>query len=38
MSSVARAIDNFCAVASTGQAHEGIEAFIEKRKPDWLLR
>jgi 1,4-dihydroxy-2-naphthoyl-CoA synthase len=32
---VARAVDNFCSAASTEQAREGIEAFIEKRKPDW---
>ena len=33
--SVARAVDNFCSAASTEQAREGIEAFIEKRRPDW---
>ena len=32
---VARAVDNFCAVAATEQAREGVSAFIEKRKPDW---
>jgi enoyl-CoA hydratase/carnithine racemase len=36
--SVANAVENFCAVASTEQAREGIEAFVKKRKPDWLLR
>lgn len=36
--SVATAVDNFCAVASTEQAREGVKAFIEKRKPDWLRR
>ena len=32
--SVAKAVDNFCAIASTEQAREGIRAFVEKRKPD----
>jgi enoyl-CoA hydratase/carnithine racemase len=36
--SVANAVENFCAVASTPQAREGVQAFVEKRKPDWLKR
>jgi enoyl-CoA hydratase len=36
--SVATAVDNFCAVASTEQAREGVKAFIEKRKPAWSRR
>jgi enoyl-CoA hydratase/carnithine racemase len=36
--SVAAAVDNFCAVASTEQAREGVRAFLEKRKPEWALR
>jgi len=34
--SVATAVENFCAVASTDQAREGVKAFIEKRKPVWV--
>ena len=33
--SVAAAVDNFCAVAMTQQGREGVQAFNEKRKPDW---
>jgi len=33
--SVVKAADNFCTVAATQQAREGVKAFIEKRKPDW---
>ncbi len=33
--SVVSAVDNFCTVAGTEQAREGVKAFIEKRKPDW---
>jgi enoyl-CoA hydratase len=35
--SVAAAVDDFCAVASTEQAREGVRAFLEKRKPEWAL-
>ena len=33
--SIAIAVENFCMAASTGEAREGIKAFIEKRAPDW---
>jgi enoyl-CoA hydratase/carnithine racemase len=36
--SVASAVENFCDVASTPQAREGVQAFVEKRKPGWLER
>jgi len=35
--SVAAAVDDFCAVASTEPAREGVRAFLEKRKPEWAL-
>jgi enoyl-CoA hydratase/carnithine racemase len=35
--SVAAAVDDFCGVASTEEAREGARAFLEKRKPGWLL-
>ncbi len=33
---VAAAVENFCSVAATAEAREGIRAFVEKRKPAWL--
>ena len=33
--SVANAVEDFCNVATTAAAQEGIRAFIEKRKPNW---
>ncbi len=33
--SVSAAADNFCTVAATADAKEGIAAFVEKRKPQW---
>lgn len=32
---VARAVDDFCALATSPDAQEGLRAFLEKRKPDW---
>lgn len=32
---VARAVDDFCALAVSADAQEGLKAFLEKRKPDW---
>ena len=32
---VARAVDDFCALATSSDAQEGLRAFLEKRKPDW---
>ena len=34
--SVANAVEDFVNVATTAAAQEGIRAFIEKRKPNWL--
>jgi len=33
--SVASAVEDFCNVAATGAAQEGIRAFLEKRPPNW---
>ena len=33
--SLTRAIDTFCTVALSDQGREGIQAFVEKRKPRW---
>jgi enoyl-CoA hydratase/carnithine racemase len=30
---IAEAVENFCAVAATADAQEGVRAFIEKRSP-----
>ncbi len=32
---VARAVDDFCALAVADDAQEGLRAFLEKRKPEW---
>ena len=32
---ISSVVDTFCAVAATQDAQEGIEAFVEKRKPNW---
>lgn len=32
--SIATAAEDFCAVATTDDAREGLRAFMEKRKPD----
>lgn len=32
---VARAVDDFCALAVSSHAQEGLQAFLDKRKPDW---
>ena len=32
---VARAVDDFCALAVSRDAQEGLRAFLDKRKPDW---
>ena len=32
---VANAVEDFCNVAMTPDAQEGLKAFIEKRKPNW---
>jgi enoyl-CoA hydratase/carnithine racemase len=28
-------VENFCNVAATADAREGLRAFIEKRSPNW---
>lgn len=33
--SIANAVEDFCSVASTDAAQEGLRAFVEKRKPNW---
>ena len=33
--SIANAVEDFCAVAVTDDAQEGLRAFTERRKPDW---
>lgn len=32
---VARAVDDFCALATSPDAQEGLRAFLEKRRPQW---
>lgn len=32
---VARAVDDFCALATSPDAQEGLRAFLDKRKPQW---
>jgi len=32
---IARAVDDFCALAVSADAQEGLKAFLEKRKTDW---
>ena len=32
---VARAVDDFCALAVSPHAQEGLRAFLEKRTPEW---
>ena len=32
---VARAVDDFCALATSPHAQEGLRAFLDKRKPEW---
>ena len=32
---IADAVENFCNVAATAEAQEGVRAFIEKRSPNW---
>jgi enoyl-CoA hydratase/carnithine racemase len=33
--SIANAVEDFCSVAATAAAQEGLAAFVEKRKPKW---
>ena len=33
--SIANAVEDFCNVATTPAAQEGLAAFVEKRKPRW---
>ena len=33
--SIANAVEDFCNVAVTDEAQEGLRAFVEKRKPNW---
>lgn len=35
---VARAVDDFCALAVSPDAQEGLRAFLEKRRPEWPER
>jgi enoyl-CoA hydratase len=32
---VARAVDDFCALAVSADAQEGLRAFLDKRSPEW---
>jgi len=32
---IGEAVENFCAVAATADAQEGLRAFVEKRPPNW---
>lgn len=32
---VARAVDDFCKLATSPDAQEGLRAFLERRKPEW---
>jgi enoyl-CoA hydratase len=32
---IGEAVENFCNVAATADAQEGVGAFIEKRLPNW---
>src|SRR5215510_11031091 len=32
---IGEAVENFCDVAATADAQEGVRAFIEKRSPNW---
>jgi enoyl-CoA hydratase len=32
---IGEAVENFCKVAATADAQEGLRAFIEKRSPNW---
>ena len=32
---IAIAVEDFCNAAMTPDAHEGLRAFLEKRKPNW---
>jgi enoyl-CoA hydratase len=32
---IANAVDDFCNVALTAEAQEGLKAFVDKRKLDW---
>jgi 1,4-dihydroxy-2-naphthoyl-CoA synthase len=32
---IGEAVENFCNVAATADAQEGLRAFIEKRPPNW---
>jgi len=33
--SIASAVDDFCNVATSDEAQEGLRAFVEKRAPKW---
>lgn len=33
--STATAVEDFCNVAMTEAAREGLQAFVDKRKPNW---
>jgi hypothetical protein len=33
--SIASAVDDFCNVATSDEAQEGLRAFVEKRAPNW---
>ena len=32
---IGEAVENFCDVAATADAQEGLRAFVEKRPPNW---
>jgi hypothetical protein len=32
---IGEAVENFCNIAATADAQEGLRAFVEKRPPNW---